>query len=259
MIKMKNLNFKIRTLTFLIVAFCFLLQAFAFSAQAVTVLPTPSKKPTATPTIKPGNITPIPQITPTPTGAEEQNVKEIREAIKEKVNEIKDKIEKKAYVGIITQITDSTITLSNFRGKQRVRLLENIVIIGLNKKEIFAKDLAVDDKVIALGTISDNDILEAKRLLVVAVPKTIPPKRLFLIGSITGIDSKLSTITVSLLGNLDKTVVLKIDSTTLIISQADAKATPKFKNLIQDQKVIVVYPQTAEGKIPIVKTLFLLP
>jgi len=192
-----------------------------------------------------------------PTTAESEKTKEIRDAIKEKVNEIKEKIEKRAYVGTISQITDSTFTLDNFRGKQRVRLTEETTIIGADKKEIKSKDLAVDNKVIAMGTLGDNEILEAKRVVVTVPPKTVPAKRLVFAGQITKVDSKSSLLTLADFKNSETTLVIKVEAATGLYA-ALQKANPKFKDLAEGQKVVVVYREPAEGKTPIAKTLFLL-
>jgi len=199
-----------------------------------------------------------PSVALTPTTADDEKVKEIRDAIKEKVNAIKEKIEKRAYVGIISQITDSTFTLENFRGKQRVRITEQTTIIGSNKKEIKTNELAVGDKVIALGTLSDNEILEAKRVVVVPIPKTVPAKRLIFFGKITETNVQKGTLIVTDLKNLDQTLELKVDKTTTFIFQSDPKVKTTLKDLKENQKVVIIYPETAQGN-PIVKSLFILP
>lgn len=234
---------------------------YILHSHVSAVSPTPTPKLTVVPTQKPGNVTPSLSASPSaqPTTTEDEKVKEIREAIKEKVNEIKDKIEKKAYVGDILEITDSTLTLTNFRGKQRVRLTEETTIIGESKKEIKAKDLAVEDKIIALGYVSENEILEAKRVIVVPKPKTSDPKRIFLFGTISEIDPKTSTVTLTLLKNLDQTQTLKIDKNTSLVSQADAKASLTVKDLKENQTVIAVYPETTDDKTPPAKSFFVLP
>jgi len=117
------------------------------------------------------------------TGPEEKKVQEMRQIVKD-ISEIKEKIEKKGYVGKILEITDSTLTITNFRGKQRVRIIEGTVIVGTNKKEIPMKDLALEDKIIALGEPDTNDTLDAKRITVVALPKIAPAKRLIFYGKI---------------------------------------------------------------------------
>jgi hypothetical protein len=192
-----------------------------------------------------------------PTTTEDEKVKEIRDAIKEKVNEIKEKIEKRAYAGTINQITDSTLTLDNFRGKQRVRLTETTTIVGADKKEIKPKDLAVDNNVIAMGTLGDNEILEAKRVVVTVKPKTTPAKRLVFFGEITKVDSKSSLLTLTDPKNPENPLTIKIEQATSLYA-ANQKTNPKFKDLAKGQKVAVVYPEPAEGKTTIAKTLFTL-
>ncbi len=192
-----------------------------------------------------------------PTTSEDEKVKEIRDAIKEKVNEIKENIEKRAYVGTINQITDSTLTLDNFRGKQRVRLTEQTTIVSADKKVIKSKDLAVDNNVIAMGTLGDNEILEAKRVVVTTKPKTTPAKRLVFPGQITKVDSKSSLLTLTDFKNSETSLTIKIEAGTSLYA-ALQKANPKFKDLATGQKVVVVYPEPEEGKTPIAKTLFLL-
>ena len=240
-------NLKLLTISALILSS----SLFSFLLPVKAASPTPSTEPT--------DATGTPSGSLTPTTAEDTKVKEIRDAIKEKVNEIKEKIERRAYVGIISQITDSTITLDNFRGKRRVRITETTTIIGSARKEIKAKDLSVEDKVIALGIVSDNEILEAKRIIVVLIPKTVPAKRVVIFGSITAVDSKSSSITVTPTKNQDQTIEFKLEKETDLVSQADPKANLKLKDLKESQKVIVVHLEVAPGKVAVAKSLFLLP
>lgn len=240
-------NLKLLTILALILSF----PLFSSRLPVKAVSPTPSTEPTGATATPSGSLT--------PTTAEDTKVKEIRDAIKEKVNEIKEKIEKRAYVGIISQITDSTITLDNFRGKRRVRITETTTIIGSTKKEIKANDLSLEDKVIALGIVGDNEILEAKRVIVVPKPKTVPAKRVVIFGSITAVDSKNSTITVTPTKNQDQTIEFKLEKETNLVSQADPKANLKLKDLKESQKVIVVHLEVAPDKIAVAKSLFLLP
>lgn len=250
---MKNSNF-------IIIKICLLIITLHLCNFATLQLPVYAVSPTPKPTAK---ITAAPSpkvsITPTPTTSVDENVKEIRDAIKEKVNEIKDKVEKKAYIGIISQITDSTLTLNNDKGKQRVRLTEETIIVGTSKKEIKQNELAVDNKVIALGTVSENEILEAKRVIVVAIPKVLPPKRIVFFGSINEIDAKKSIYSLVNPYNLDLSLDIKIDSTAYLANGIDSKVLPKIKDLKQNLKVIIIYNTPVQGKTPIAKTIFLLP
>ncbi len=199
-----------------------------------------------------------PSATIAPTGPEEKKVQEMRQIVKD-ISEIKEKIEKKGYVGKILEITDSTLTITNFRGKQRVRIIEGTVIIGANKKEIPMKDLALEDKIIALGEPDTNDTLDAKRIAVVALPKIVPAKKLIFYGKIKQVNTKTTTLTLASTKSAEKTLEIKIDKTSNLINQKDTKINLKFADFSEGQKVMAVYPETTEGKIPLAKTIFLLP
>jgi hypothetical protein len=231
----KNLQFTIYNLQFLV--FLFLL---SFNVYAVS--------PTASPSA-----------TPLPASSEEEKIQEIRQAIKDQVTEIKNKIEKKAYVGNIFEITDSTITLSNFRGKQRVRITEETTIINASKKEIPIKDLALEDKIIALGETDANETLESKRIMVVAPLKNIPAKRMIFCGTVNQVNTKTSTLTISPLKQTNPPLNVKIDKSSYLFNLNDSSENLVFGDFSQGQKVTIIYPETAEGKIPLAKTIFLLP
>lgn len=217
-----------------------------FNFQALAASPTP-------------NPTETQELSPTPVSEdEEEKVKEIRDKVKAKVDEIREKMEKKAYVGNISQITDSTLALENFRGTQRVRINEETTIIGSDRKVIETKDLAVENRVIAMGTVSENEILEAVRIVVVAQPTNPPVKKIVFLGIITEVDTKKSEITLSSVKNQEESLALKVDAKTEITKKPENEDL-RFKNLEKDQKVIVIYPQAAEGKIPVARSISILP
>ena len=222
---------------FFIFAFCFL--------HSQVVAATPSATPSAEPTQ-----------TATSSADEDEKVKEIRDQLKEKVSEIKDKIDKKAFVGSITQITDLTLTLENFRGKQRVRLKDETVIVNNSRKEIEAKDLAVEDKVIAMGTVSDSDILNASRVVVIAKPTGAPIKKTAVMGIISSVDNKQSTISVEPLKD-NMPVELKITAATKLVLHRGNKEI-KFSTLKKDEKIIAIYQPSSDGKSLTGKYIFIL-
>jgi len=230
------------------------------STYAISPSPIPSvtTKPIVTPKVSiVPTLTISPSLSATPSAPEEEKVQEIRQAIKDKVEQIKDKIEKKAYVGNITEITDSVIVLNNFRGKQRIRITDDTKIVE-SKKEIKPKELAVDDKIISMGTISDNDILQASRIVVVPKSTIQTIKKLSFFGKITTIDTKISLIDISAMKNKDSTLDIKADKISKIYLP-DQKTEIKIKDLKEDQKIVVIYPQTGADKTPVAKTIYLLP
>jgi len=102
--------------------------------------------------------------------------------------------------------------------------------------------------------------LEAKRVIVVLLPKIPVAKRIVTFGRILSIDAKTSQVTLSPIKE-DNAVanIIKIDKNTYFSLQADAKALPKFKDLKEGQKVFVVYLEPASGKAILAKSVFILP
>jgi len=234
---------------------------FSKTRLSLATSPSPTPKATSTPIASPSatltpSSTPSAQITTSP--AEEEKVQEIRQAIQEKLTQIKEKIEKRAFVGNITEITDLNIILSNFRGKRRIRLNESTQVILANKKEGSAKDLAIDDKIIALGDLDTTETLEAKRIIVVPPPKTPPVKRLVFLGIISETNNKNSTLTITSSQNANQKITIKVSSETSLSNPISPQDNPSFKSLSAGQKILAVFPQTEENKTPTAKTLFLL-
>lgn len=87
-------------------------------------------------------------------------------------------------------------------------------IIGSNKKEIKVKDLEIDQKLIAMGTIDENNILVAKRIIV--VPKSSQPitKKEAYVGRISDINTKTKTLRVDHLRRLNLFHLVKVDKGT---------------------------------------------
>lgn len=164
---------------------------------AKSLSPTPTTKKSLTPTL-PSPITTTTPIASPSAGSIEEKVKEIRETVKEKVQEkiqeIKDRVEKKGYVGILKEMTDSTLTLETLSGEKLITVDKEAKIIGANKKDIKLKDLEIDQKLICMGTLDENNILVAKRIVVVPLPTKPLPKKNAFIGRIFSIDLKTKVL-----------------------------------------------------------------
>ena len=125
-----------------------------------------TKSPTQTPTSV---------ASPTPTIPIDEKVNEIRQVIKEKVTQIKDKMDKRAFVGIIKEFTGSTLIITNIIGQQRLLTDETTTFISSNNKEVRINDLAVGDKLIALGLLIEENELQAIRITVIGPDKQPVP------------------------------------------------------------------------------------
>lgn len=118
-------------------------------------------------------------------------VKEIREKVKEivrqKIDEVK-KGQKRAYFGEITKIDGNMITISDPRNRERQ------VKVSEETKIVKAGGLKVADFIIAMGYLTADEVLEAKRIVVAAKPKPLP--RQVAVGKVTDISAEEKILTV---------------------------------------------------------------
>lgn len=79
--------------------------------------------------------------------------------------EITQKVQNKAIVGTILDITDSEITIQTLNATKTIKHDEFTSVIGAKNKEIKIDTLETDDKIAALGDVDDKNTLIAKRLV----------------------------------------------------------------------------------------------
>lgn len=205
--------------------------------------------------VSPTKVPPTPTLALLPTSIDDDKVNDIREAIKEKVNQIKDKIEKRAYVGTIKEMSTGILIINNFRGQQQVKTDEITVVFASNKKEIQLKDLAIGDKVIILGTINGDGILKAVRITVVAPTTVVVPKREIYFGQVLSVDAPKLKIIFSTEGKESQTKSFSFDSKTKLIT-LPGSTDMKIKDIKPKQRAAIIVPQTTTN--PTIKSVFVL-
>lgn len=203
----------------------------------------------------------IPEIlaqSPTP----DEKVKEIREAVKEKVREEiqqTQKGQKKAFVGEITEISNSTLVLEARSGEQQAEIDDEATILNIKKSKIEFEDLEIGNYVIAMGYLGENEILQAKRVVVTKEPKT--STRQVVVGRVTDISDDEKIITVK---NEKKGVVYMVEATSkTTITQKleeDEIEEVKFGQIEEgDWLVTIGTPTENEEKIITAKLIHLVP
>lgn len=203
----------------------------------------------------------IPEIlaqSPTP----DEKVKEIREAVKEKVREEiqqTQKGQKKAFVGEITEISNSTLVLEARSGEQQAEIDDEATILNIKKSKIEFEDLEIGNYVIAMGYLGENEVLQAKRVVVTKEPKT--STRQVVVGRVTDISDDEKIITVK---NEKKGVVYMVEATSkTTITQKleeDEIEEVKFGQIEEgDWLVTIGTPTENEEKIITAKLIHLVP
>lgn len=206
-------------------------------------------------------ISPTPEATPTGVRQIKEQVKEIREAVKEKVREKIEEIrlgKKMAYGGEIKEITSSIITLDTRTGNNQVKISEETVFIGKGGKNVKLEDLEIGNFCIAMGYLAENNVLEAKRIVVITKPKLI--HREVAIGRVTDISSEEKILTVK---NERKgiTYTVSVTEKTMITKKLATRVErAKFSDIEIGDRVVAIGTVTEnEEKIITAKIIHIIP
>lgn len=135
-----------------------------------------------------------------------------------------------AYLGIVTDITDTTIQIKNDAGEiQQVSLTSDTeyVKLGDTNKKVELKDLAIGDYLASLGFKNSNSVLEGKRILITSRSKDI--KFVPVLGAIKEVDTKKKEITLH--DNKDKDWIAQFGKKW---------EGPNLTEVEAEQKIIVV-------------------
>lgn len=128
-----------------------------------------------------------------------------------------------AYFGLITDITDNSITIATNQGSK---------VISISTETVQKGEAEIDQFALAMGYLNQNQILDTKRLVISAQAPSTPPEREILIGAIKDL-SKNSF-------SLDETSIKITSSSEFYQIQKDQLAETDFEELKEDGKVIVI-------------------
>lgn len=164
----------------------------------------------------------------------------IEEKVQAKVTQALNK--PKAYIGTVTDFTDSTIQIKTDTGEIMqisTKNDENISVVKTtpSTKTIKLVDIAIGDFIVAMGTKDVNDVLNAQRILVISPPETKNPS--VYLAKVTNISSKEIDFTTT---KGSKNLTAKLDKNTdLFTTQKDTKTTiSKISDINIDSQIILV-------------------
>lgn len=166
----------------------------------------------------------------------------IREKVQQKVDEILNK--PKAYLGVVTDIIDSTVQIKTKEGEIRQVSTdkENITVIkddGKTTKTVKFTDIAIGDFLVAMGYKNSNSVLSAQRILI--TPEVTEP-----------------AIDVSYKNASEVLEDLKPAKTTLVFKLEEGKITKiKFTDIEDSDKIISVSVKVDEKTT--IRSIFAIP
>lgn len=192
-------------------------------------------------------ITPIPETT-----NNDENVKEIRDAVEEKVQGILEENrlgDKRGYSGSIINIEDLTLTLETNEGEKEIEIATDAAIIGQSGKDIEVEDLKKNLFVIAMGYIDEQAQLEVSRLVV--QEKTKSTSKETVRGVITDISTEEQILTVkNEKENLIFTIEIDEDTGITRKDEDGKKSKAEFSDLEKNDRIFIIgEPTENEHKI----------
>lgn len=159
-----------------------------------------------------------------PTPTPDEKVQEIREAVKEMVTETR-KGQKRAFVGEIIDITNTTLSLDTQQGEKQARAGEETTIIGLSKKEIEFEDLELGSFAIVMGYLEETGILDVRRIVIDKKPEA--PAREVAFGEVIDASTEEKILTVK---HPKKGTVYSVEATgTTTITKKGEEEKEKIK------------------------------
>ncbi len=180
---------------------------------------------------------------PSPTGTTVRD--NIREQVAQELNQIKQAISKKAFLGTISAKSDTGITLTSHLNQPKTIIVTTDTTIRLSSgKEGTLADLKTNDYVLVMGNVDGAGVMTAVRLLI--VPKPLTENRKTIYGKVTKVST--TSLTIQTEGAKDwivklsssvkyngknKSTDIKVGSVVVVLgtSTTDLALTAKFVHL----------------------------
>lgn len=195
-----------------------------------------------------------PEPSPSPTDEVTQKVQERME----KVLESAEEKSKRAYVGTLKSISNSTLTIETRLGDFQIKVVTDAVILNQKREEIELGDLELGSKIIAMGFLNEQNVLEVKRILVIEKFQTPAVEVAF--GIVTDISKDEKVLTVK---HPKKQTIYMVEVTnnTKITKKVEGKIqTVKFSDIKENDRLVAIgKPGLNEEKIITAKLIHVIP
>ncbi len=147
----------------------------------------------------------------------------VKQKVEEELSQIKKAVSKKAFLGTITAKSEAAVTINTYRNEQRQALVTTDSTIKLKSgKDGTLKDLTAGDYILIMGDVDSQNLMTAKRLLVIAAPTE--DKRKLTFGKVTAMGN---TITIE--ASTKESLIAKLSSATAI-TKIDSGKSVKAKS-----------------------------
>ncbi len=178
----------------------------------------------------------------------------IRARVEEKVVQALNR--PKAYIGVVTDIADSTIQIKTTESQiEQISIKDNgitVIKTGTTNKTVKLTDIAIGDFIVGMGYVNSNSVLTAQRILI--TDPITDPKVESVYGKVGTITKK--TLTVNPFKTENQNTVTP-DTKTMILTLQDQKVTKiKFADIAENSSIIYVTDNSSDA--PSVRAIFVI-
>ena len=182
---------------------------------------------------------------PTPGQPNEATDSSVRQKVQEKVDLVLNS--PKAYLGVITDISEGTIQINKLNSEQKDQVGKEIKQISVPTNTTYIKsqksevknikftDVAIGDFIVAMGFINSNSVLEAQRVLVTDPPESTG--RVTKLGTVKSV-SKTKFLITTLFDSSETEVVE--ENGTKITKDQDGKTLKGAVSDIKEGSILIV-------------------
>ena len=176
----------------------------------------------------------------TPSSDLDSRMLEVREAVEqivgEKLEQLISEQKKVGWLGIITNKDNSTITLEGNDKERQLLFSDETIIVDLKSQKLKLEELTTGKKIVGLGYQQTENIMEAKKVILV---DEIETSKLPLLGTVSDKSQVENLIVITPIYDKDQTLEITLNSKTEIINQDNEKSN--YNDLEKGQKIAVVY------------------
>lgn len=180
---------------------------------------------------------------------------EIRLKVQEKVEAALNK--PKAYIGVVTDIADSTIQIKALSGEiKQISTSDNTTaadITAASSKTIKLADVAIGDSLAAMGYVNGNSVLVAQRILV--TNPVVEPLFNAYFGTVT--DSSNKSLTVRDVKTGEEVEITLASKSTIMSFSNQLTVKSRLIDVEADDKIIYVTEDEKES--PTIRSIFIIP
>jgi hypothetical protein len=164
----------------------------------------------------------------------------------------------KAYIGTVTDITDSTIQIKNMTSQiEQISIGAQTSVVnptGTAAKQVKTTDIAIGDFVVAMGYIDGNSVLTAQRILI--TDPITEPKITVSEAKVAGTTKKVLTVN-TISDNKEDSVQPDVN-TDIEAFVSGVSKTAKFSSISSGDTIIYVVTADSKGN-DTVRSIFQLP